>query len=339
VREIASATSDLRRPRQPGTFLDPCKLDLLPAVQQRSQIALQLSGYLQAVGIVESPRISVVVLGSGDRPNAAARYARSEAGRNHEWASALTTSAPRTAILKAMVTTPAAPTQTIATGESTEVVSAPPSGVKYAAEAIGTFFLVFTVGAAVGSGSQFAPLAIGAVLMVMVYAGGHISGGHYNPAVTLSVLVRRRISVRNAAIYWIVQLGAGLLAAAVVRGIVDPARATKTVTMTLTGHALVAAFVVELLFTFALCYVVLNVATSKSHPDNSYFGLAIGFTVLAGAFAVGAISGGAFNPSVTVGAAVMGMFAWPTLWVYLVAQVIAGAAAGVTFRALNPDDK
>jgi aquaporin Z len=106
--------------------------------------------------------------------------------------------------------------------------------------------------------------------------------------VTLSVLVRRRITVRDASMYWIVQLAAGLLAAAVVRGIVDPARATKTVTMTLTGHGLVAAFVVELLFTFALCYVVLNVATSESHPDNSYFGLAIGFAVLAGAFAVSA---------------------------------------------------
>jgi aquaporin Z len=222
---------------------------------------------------------------------------------------------------------------------STEVVGGSPPRLKYCAEAIGTFFLVFTVGAAVGSGSQFAPLAIGAVLMVMVYAGGHISGGHYNPAVTLSVLVRHRITVRDACMYWIAQFAAGLLAAAVVRGIVDPARATKTTTMTLTGHVLVAAFVVELLFTFALCYVVLNVATSKSHQDNSYFGLAIGFTVLAGAFAVGAISGGAFNPSVTVSAAVMGAFAWPTLWVYLVAQVIAGAAAGVTFRALNPDDK
>ena len=231
------------------------------------------------------------------------------------------------------------PTQPITGEESAGVVSGPPSGVKYAAEAIGTFFLVFTVGAAVGSGSQFAPLAIGAVLMVMVYAGGHISGGHYNPAVTLAVLVRGRIGVRDAFMYWIVQFGAGLLGAAVVRAFVDPARATKTVTMTLTGHALVAAFVVELLFTFALCFVVLNVATSKSHRNNSYFGLAIGFTVLAGAFAVGAISGGAFNPSVTVGAAVMGVFAWPTLWVYLVAQVIAGAAAGVTFLALNPDDK
>jgi aquaporin Z len=222
---------------------------------------------------------------------------------------------------------------------STEVVRGPSAGVKYATEAIGTFFLVFTVGAAVATDRQFAPLAIGAVLMVMVYAGGHISGGHYNPAVTLSVLVRRRISAGDAIMYWIVQFGAGLLAAAVVSGIVDPAKAAATVAMPLSGHALVAAFVAELLFTFALCYVVLNVATSKSHPDNSYFGLAIGFTVLAGAFAVGAISGGAFNPSVTVGAALMGMFAWPTLWVYLVAQAIAGAAAGVTFRALNPDDK
>jgi aquaporin Z len=231
------------------------------------------------------------------------------------------------------------PTQPITGEESTEVVSGPSAVVKYAAEAIGTFFLVFTVGTAVGTGSHFAPLAIGAVLMVMVYAGGHISGGHYNPAVTLSVLVRRRISMGDAFMYWIVQFGAGLLAAAVVSGLVDPAQAATTVAMPLSGQALVAAFLAELLFTFALCYVVLNVATSKSHPDNSYFGLAIGFTVLAGAVAVGAISGGAFNPSVTVGAALMGMFAWPTLWVYMIAQVIGGAAAGVTFLALNPDDK
>src|ERR1700736_1629528 len=169
-------------------------------------------------------------------------------------------------------------------GHEAAPVAASHRGIlKYAVEAVGTFFLVFTVGTAVGSASALAPLGIGAVLMVMVYAGGHISGGHYNPAVTLAVLVRRRIAVRDALMYWIVQLGAGLLAAAGVRGIVDPAQATKAVTMTLTGHALVAAFVVEMLFTFALCYVVLNVATSKSHPDNSFYGFAIGFTVAAGA--------------------------------------------------------
>jgi glycerol uptake facilitator-like aquaporin len=61
---------------------------------------------------------------------------------------------------------------------------------KYAVEALGTFFLVFTVGAAALSGSTYTPLAAGSVLMVMVYAGGHISGGHYNPAVTMAALVR-----------------------------------------------------------------------------------------------------------------------------------------------------
>src|ERR1700737_1889212 len=157
--------------------------------------------------------------------------------------------------------------------------------LKYAVEAVGTFFLVFTVGTAVGSASALAPLGIGAVLMVMVYAGGHISGGHYNPAVTLAVLVRRRIAVHDAIAYWVVQLGAGLLAAVVVCTIVDPARLSHTATLALSGHTLVAAFAAELLFTFALCYVVLNVATSRSHPDNSYYGLAIGFTVVAGAVA------------------------------------------------------
>jgi aquaporin Z len=237
-----------------------------------------------------------------------------------------------------MVTTQA-PKHSVGGQETINVVSGPRAGVKYAVEAIGTFFLVFTVGAAAGSGSPFAPLAIGAVLMVMIYAGGHISGGHFNPAVTLAVLVRRRIGLRDAVAYWVVQFAAGLLAAVVVRTVVDPTRAAAAAAMTLSGRTLLAAFVVELLFTFALCYVVLNVATSKDHPDNSFYGLAIGFTVVAGAFAVGAISGGAFNPAVTLGAAVMAMFAWPTLWVYLVAQVLAGITAGVAFLALNPDDK
>jgi aquaporin Z len=93
-----------------------------------------------------------------------------------------------------------------------------------------------------------------------------------------------------------------------------------------------------MLFTFALAYVVLNVATSSDHPDNSFYGLAIGFTVAAGAVAVGGISGGAFNPAVVLGGGVMGLFAWSTL-VYLIPQMIAGIAAGLVFRAVNPDDK
>ncbi len=100
-----------------------------------------------------------------------------------------------------------------------------------------------------------------------------------------------------------------------------------------------AAFIAELLFTFALCYVVLNVATSKDHPNNSLYGLAIGFTVATGAIAVGAISGGVFNPAVAISGAAIGLFAWSTLWAYLVAQILGGTAAGLAFLALNPNDK
>jgi aquaporin Z len=209
------------------------------------------------------------------------------------------------------------------------------TGRKLVVELIGTFFLVFTVGASVRTGTALAPLAIGAVLMVMVYAGGHISGGHYNPAVTLGALVRGRIGAGDAIGYWVTQLVAGLLAAVVVRATVSPSQAHP---LAPTGHALASALIVEFLYTFALAYVVLNVATSRDHPDNSFYGLAIGFTVLVGAVSVGAISGGAFNPAVVLGGAAMGLFAWSTV-LYLVPQLIAGVAAGVVFRALNPTDK
>jgi aquaporin Z len=207
---------------------------------------------------------------------------------------------------------------------------------KYAVEVIGTFFLVFTVATSVLSHSSYTPLAAGSALMVMVYAGGHISGGHYNPAVTMAALWRGRISLADATAYWIAQFAAGVVAGLIALVVVDP---PAVQTLHPSGHALVATAVVEFLFTFALCYVVLNVATSKSQTGNSFFGLAIGFTVTAGAFAVGGISGGAFNPAVALGAASAGLFAWSTLWVYVVAQALAGVIAGVAFLALNPDDK
>jgi aquaporin Z len=219
------------------------------------------------------------------------------------------------------------------------VATASPRGAaarRYAAEAIGTFFLVFTVAASAFSHSAFTPLAAGAALMVMVYAGGHISGGHYNPAVTMAALWRRRIGPADAVGYWIVQFVAGVLAGWAARAVVNPAAVTA---LHPSGHALTATAVVEFLFTFALCWVMLNVATSKDNPNNAFYGLAIGFTVLAGAFAVGGISGGAFNPAVSLGAATGGLFAWSTLWVYIVVQAVAGIAAGLAFRALNPDDK
>ncbi|MBV8610103.1 MAG: aquaporin [Singulisphaera sp.] len=206
---------------------------------------------------------------------------------------------------------------------------------KYIVEFIGTFFLVFTVGMTViGAGAGvIPPLAIGSALMVMIYAGGHISGGHYNPAVTLAVWIRGRCSTVDAIAYWVAQVLAGLAAAYVVLYM------RKQPTVTAMNPDLARALIAEALFTFALAYVVLNVATAKGTAGNSNYGLAIGFTVLTGAFAVGDISGGAFNPAVAVGITAMGLSAAKNLWIYLVADLAGGAAAGLVFRLLNPGDK
>ena len=107
----------------------------------------------------------------------------------------------------------------------------------------------------------------------------------------------------------------------------------------MSGRAIGAGLVAEFIFTFALAYVVLNTATSKDHPGNSFYGLAIGFTVVTGATAVGRISGGAFNPAVALGASVMGLFSWSNIWIYLLADFAGGAAAALAFRYLNPDDQ
>ena len=206
---------------------------------------------------------------------------------------------------------------------------------KYIVEFIGTFFLVFTVGMTViGAGAGvIPPLAIGSALMVMIYAGGHISGGHYNPAVTLAVWIRGRCSTVDAIAYWVAQVLAGLAAAYVVLYMRNQPKVTAM------NPDLARALIAEALFTFALAYVVLNVATAKGTAGNSNYGLAIGFTVLTGAFAVGDISGGAFNPAVAVGITAMGLSAAKNLWIYLVADLAGGAAAGLVFRLLNPGDK
>jgi aquaporin Z len=171
--------------------------------------------------------------------------------------------------------------------------------------------------------------------MVMIYAGGHVSGGHYNPAVTLAVFLRGRLAAQELGPYWGSQLLGGVVAALLSLYVVNPPDFDA---VSFEGREIGAAFVFELLFTFALTYVVLNVATSKSHPDNQFYGLAIGFTVAAGAVAVGSASGAAFNPAVAVGIMVMGLFSWSTIWVYLLAQALAAVASGFLFKYMHPED-
>jgi len=206
---------------------------------------------------------------------------------------------------------------------------------KYAVEFIGTLIFVLTIGFSVmepGAGAM-APLAIGSALMVMIYAGGHISGGHYNPAVTLAVWMRGRCKAEDVPGYMIAQAVAAVAAALIVLFVKGNPEVTP-ITLNI-----INALIVEFLFTFALCYVVLNTATSKNTSGNSYYGLAIGFTVLAGAYAVGAVSGGAFNPAVAIGITVMGLSSIPYIWIFLVANFVGGAVAALAFNALNPDDK
>ena len=204
---------------------------------------------------------------------------------------------------------------------------------KYIAEFIGTFFLVLTIGCTgIGaSAGVIAPLAIGAALMVMVFAGGHISGAHYNPAVTLGVLIRGKLKAADVVPYWIAQCVAAAVAAFVVSKILRAGVAVTPIAPKL-GPALLAEF----LFTFALVYVVLNAATAEGTSGNSFYGLAIGMTVMTGAFAVGDISGGAFNPAVAIGISILGISTWNNIWIYLVADFAAGVAAAIVFNLINP---
>ncbi len=206
---------------------------------------------------------------------------------------------------------------------------------KYLTEFIGTFFLVLTIGCSViiGGSGVIAPLAIGSALMVMIYAGGHVSGGHYNPAVTLGVWLRGRCPSKDVLPYWVAQVFAAAVAAVILNYLKGENSAKPMVLRP--GPALLAEF----LYTFALVYVVLNSATAKANAGNSFYGLAIGFTVMTGAFAVGSVSSAAFNPAVAIGISIMGLSAWANLWIYIMANFAGGFAAALAFKFINPQDK
>jgi len=203
---------------------------------------------------------------------------------------------------------------------------------KLLTEFIGTFFLVLIIGLAVTSGSQFAPITIGTGLMVMAYMGGHVSGAHYNPAVSLAAVMRGALPSNEFLPYVLAQVTGSIVGALMVNVITGqtfaPAPAANASTL--------AVLLVEILFTFALVLVILNVATSKKTEGNSYYGLAIGFTVMTAAFAGGGISGGAFNPAVGIGPTIVNVIlgggSWSSLWYYLVGPFAGAALAAMVFK-------
>ncbi len=202
---------------------------------------------------------------------------------------------------------------------------------KYLVEFIGTFFLVLAVCMAGSKGGTLAPIAIGSTLMVMIYAGGYISGAHYNPAVSLAVYIRGKLLLKDMFIYWMVQIAGAVVAVMVAIHVFGYAGKLAS------NDFPRRTFVAEMIGTFALAYVVLNVATSAKTAGNSYYGLAIGFTVLSMAYVLGPVSGGAFNPAVAIGASVFGVFGWHIIWIYLLGTLVGGAIAGIVFRIINPD--
>jgi aquaporin Z len=203
---------------------------------------------------------------------------------------------------------------------------------KYITEFIGTFFLVLTVGFCVTSNAALGALAIGSSLMIMIYMGGHISGGHYNGAVSLAVFLRGKIDAPTFVGYLVSQLLGAIAAALIVYVVVGK---TYPLAPAATATA-IQALLVEIVYTFALCLVVLNVATSPDTEGNSYYGLAIGFTIVVAAIAGGGISGGAFNPDVGTGPilvdAILKGGSLSNLWLYLVGPFVGGALAAGVYR-------
>jgi aquaporin Z len=199
-------------------------------------------------------------------------------------------------------------------------------GRQLTVEFIGTFMLVLTIGLSTSSkgAGDLAPLAMGSALMVMVFAGGHISGAHYNPAVSFAALLVGKLRWRQTACYVLTQLAAGGLAALLVRAFVGPA----TPAVLGSGWKILTG---ELIFTLALAYVVLNVSSAAGTEGNSFDGLAIGFTVAMGIFAVGKTTGGVFNLAVALGGGVTGALTWSHSWIYVLASILGGAAAAALF--------
>jgi len=200
-------------------------------------------------------------------------------------------------------------------------------------EMIGTFFLVLTVGLCVVGQVPLAPLFIGSSLMIMVYMGGHISGAHYNPAVTLAVYMRGKLPAKDVVPYWVAQLVGSILATFAVLHILGHGFAPTP------SAGVVPSLLVEILFTFALALVVLNVATDDATAGNSFYGLAIGFTITVAAAAGGSVSGGAFNPAVGLGPTLVSLIHGGSLsavWLYLVGPFAGGALAAVVYKAQHP---
>jgi aquaporin Z len=201
------------------------------------------------------------------------------------------------------------------------------------AEFIGTFFLYLIIGMCVTppGAAALTPLAIGIGLAALVYSCGHLSKAHFNPATTVTYFCAGTHSGK-AFLPFVAVIFAGAVAASLCVAILNPEGLAEVVAI---DPTLPRVIVAEFLFTFALMWVILNVAISTGTPGNQFYGIAIGGIVAAGAYAVGPISFAAFNPAVTLALAINGFLPWFAVPVYWLTQALAAAIAGLIFKTLG----
>lgn len=196
-------------------------------------------------------------------------------------------------------------------------------------EFFGTYFLVLIIGLSSGN-----PIAVGFGLMVLVYTGAHISGAHYNPAVTLALFLQKEISALDSVKYVISQIVGSTLAALSIY-----LMNTSMHVQPVLGDSVYPIFFSEIIFTFLLVFVILNVATHPNLKGNSFYGLAIGLTVMTGIFSVGPISGAVFNPAVSLGPSIIDLITSEGVshyftWYYIVFPLIGSILAVLGFKFL-----
>lgn len=210
---------------------------------------------------------------------------------------------------------------------------------KLIAEFVGTYFLYLIIGMCVtpeGAGA-FTPLAVGIGLAALVYSCGHISKAHFNPATTVTYL-SAGTHPKKEFLPFVAVIVLGAVAAAFSISILNPEGLAKVTAIEINLPRVLFA---EFVFTFALMWVILNVAIAKGTKGNPFYGIAIGAIVTGGAYAVGPISFAAFNPAVTLALCINGFIAWDVFVIYVITQCLAAAVAGFLFRSMkitNPEE-
>ncbi len=207
----------------------------------------------------------------------------------------------------------------------------------YVSELLGSTLFVMAVLTATLSGSGLAPVAVGAALLALVYTCAPMSGAHLNPALSLATVIRGTLPAVELVPYLAAQLLGGLVAYLLTTGIYGDQIDALPGPVDLSG-LVVAAFLVELVFSFALAWVYLGTLGRLTSADGTIeardhqlgpAGLAIGAIVAVGTVAAGPISGAALNPVVTFAMGMTGILAWKWVPIYVLAQLLGAVLASL----------